>query len=193
MKPELNTLLLLEKKEARIAELEDWKAQAMTALGQWSSLFEALPKEHTQSPKYLGRSQYIVVGAFLMKLKTENARLREALLSVESALEFSPEYHHQGMGAGLEDRGIHDRYEAAEYGWNEAIERVGNEAVGPARDIVSAALSNHISDANKMVQGDSGNPFQALTTEKCLELADMEVGHIPLAISPEILGGKEGA
>ena len=33
-------------------------------------------------------------------------------------------YHHSGMGCGIEDRGIHDRYEACEYGWEEAMERV---------------------------------------------------------------------
>lgn len=35
-----------------------------------------------------------------------------------------PEYHEQGMGCGLEDRGITDRYQAMRYGWDEAIERV---------------------------------------------------------------------
>lgn len=33
-------------------------------------------------------------------------------------------YHPEGMGSGLEDREITDRYEACEYGWNEAIEAV---------------------------------------------------------------------
>ncbi len=34
-----------------------------------------------------------------------------------------PEYHDQGMGCGIEDRGITDRYDACKYGWDEAIER----------------------------------------------------------------------
>ena len=38
-----------------------------------------------------------------------------------------PEYHSHGMGCGLEDRGITDRYEAMEYGWYEAIDRVKEE------------------------------------------------------------------
>ncbi len=33
-------------------------------------------------------------------------------------------YYPEGMGCGIEDRGITDRYEACEYGWNEAIEAV---------------------------------------------------------------------
>ena len=38
-----------------------------------------------------------------------------------------PEYHSHGMGCGLEDRGITDRYQAMEYGWYEAIDRVKEE------------------------------------------------------------------
>ena len=34
------------------------------------------------------------------------------------------EYHSQGMGCGLEDRDITDRYEAMAYGWEKAIEGV---------------------------------------------------------------------
>ena len=35
-----------------------------------------------------------------------------------------PQYHAQGMGCGLEDRDITDRYEAAEYGWQQCEERM---------------------------------------------------------------------
>lgn len=34
-----------------------------------------------------------------------------------------PDYHHNGMGCGLEDRGITDRYEAMQHGWDDAFER----------------------------------------------------------------------
>ena len=33
-------------------------------------------------------------------------------------------YPSEGIGCGLEDAGITDRYEAAAYGWNEAVERI---------------------------------------------------------------------
>lgn len=33
-------------------------------------------------------------------------------------------YYPDGMGCGIEDCGITDRYEACEYGWNQAIEAV---------------------------------------------------------------------
>ena len=35
-----------------------------------------------------------------------------------------PDYHAEAMGCGLEDRNITDRYEAMQYGWDEAIERI---------------------------------------------------------------------
>ena len=36
---------------------------------------------------------------------------------------WQPEYHSSGMGCGLEDRNIKDRYEAMEHGWEKAVER----------------------------------------------------------------------
>lgn len=36
-----------------------------------------------------------------------------------------PEYSFQAMGCGLEDKGITNRYDAMRYGWDEAMERVG--------------------------------------------------------------------
>jgi hypothetical protein len=40
------------------------------------------------------------------------------------AFEDWPKFHRQGLGCGLEDRGITDRYEAAEYGWRDCEERM---------------------------------------------------------------------
>lgn len=42
-----------------------------------------------------------------------------------------PEYHYQGMGCGLEDHGVTDRYEAMQYGWDEAAGRYESEVVEP--------------------------------------------------------------
>lgn len=36
----------------------------------------------------------------------------------------APTYHHEAMGCGLEDRGIHDRYDAMYYGWSCGIDRM---------------------------------------------------------------------
>lgn len=34
-----------------------------------------------------------------------------------------PELHRQALGCGVEDRGIRDRYDAAEYGWQDGVDR----------------------------------------------------------------------
>ena len=36
---------------------------------------------------------------------------------------YPPQYHYEGMGCGLEDRDITDRYQAMQFGWDQAIER----------------------------------------------------------------------
>jgi hypothetical protein len=67
--------------------------------------------------------------------------LEEALKSARECLDGEPEYHHSGMGCGLEDRNIRDRYDAMYHGWECAIERVYSEHVNGAVEIIDAALS----------------------------------------------------
>lgn len=44
-----------------------------------------------------------------------------------------PTYNHEAMGCGIEDRGITDRYEACQYGFDQAMEMVASllESFGP--------------------------------------------------------------
>ncbi|KKL25007.1 hypothetical protein LCGC14_2409640 [marine sediment metagenome] len=62
--------------------------------------------------------------------------LREA---IELIRECVPEFHAQGMGCGIEDRSITDRYAAAQHGWEKAIERV-EEHFGDSADDLEAVL-----------------------------------------------------
>jgi hypothetical protein len=67
-------------------------------------------------------------------------QLETALCEViELIRECIPEYHAQGMGCGIEDREIYDRYEAAQHGWEKAIERI-EEHFGDAADEFEAVL-----------------------------------------------------
>jgi hypothetical protein len=75
-------------------------------------------------------------------LRAEVARLREALQSADAALDGEPEYHIQGMGCGLEDRNITDRYEAMQHGWDQALERVYSENIAWAKETIRAALTD---------------------------------------------------
>ncbi|NTG48629.1 hypothetical protein G6M04_14645 [Agrobacterium rhizogenes] len=58
-----------------------------------------------------------------------------------AALDGELEYHHSGMGCGLEDRNIHDRYDAMHHGWECALERSYGEHIIPAREAIDAFLS----------------------------------------------------
>lgn len=63
----------------------------------------------------------------LSAVKVERDALAAKLKELEGQEPFElnwPEYHHNGMGCGLEDRGITDRYEAMRHGWESALERV---------------------------------------------------------------------
>ncbi|WEJ86900.1 MAG: hypothetical protein P0Y63_16315 [Klebsiella huaxiensis] len=68
------------------------------------------------------------------QLAAENVGLKQIVDSVTD-LSNEPDYHESGMGCGLEDRGITDRYEAMRHGWNEAMERVYGEVIPCAEEL----------------------------------------------------------
>lgn len=82
-------------------------------------------------------------------LAVENQALKDVLESI-CCRDNEPEYHDCGMGCGLEDRGITDRYAAMEHGWESAMERIYEEVIPfiedlpetPATDAALAAIRN---------------------------------------------------
>lgn len=70
------------------------------------------------------------------RIKQLETALREAIELIRDCV---PEFHAQGMGCGIEDREITDRYAAAQHGWEKAVERV-EEHFGDAADEFEAAL-----------------------------------------------------
>jgi hypothetical protein len=79
------------------------------------------------------------------QLDTANARIAELEAALRDALASClhdiPEYHEQGMGCGLEDRNITDRYEAMSFGWEQAMERAESEIISNTQEILTAALN----------------------------------------------------
>src|SRR5690554_3985363 len=65
-----------------------------------------------------------------------------------------PEFHEQGMGCGLEDRGITDRYEAMRYGWDEALDRVAEiiDDIGPLYTAPQPAEQQPAPDVAELVE-----------------------------------------
>ncbi len=80
-------------------------------------------------------------------LAVENTALKDVLGNI-CCRDNEPEYHDCGMGCGLEDRGITDRYAAMAHGWELAMERIYEEVIPliddlpetPATDATLAAI-----------------------------------------------------
>jgi hypothetical protein len=67
----------------------------------------------------------------LREVEAERDKYKEALELICDDGTF-PTYHTQGMGCGLEDRCINDRYEAMAHGWNSLADRVHDEVIAIA-------------------------------------------------------------
>lgn len=117
---------------------EGWKARG----GEVTALALTLEKSREAS----GCPAGVDLQEHLRQLAAENVGLKQIVDSVTD-LGNEPQYHDEGMGGGLEDRGITDRYEACYYGWNEAMERVYGEVIPgveelefPATDRIVAGI-----------------------------------------------------
>ncbi|CAI1635369.1 hypothetical protein [Serratia liquefaciens] len=90
-------------------------------------------------------SELEVVKAERDALAVENAALKDTLGYICNRGN-EPEYHDCGMGCGLEDRGITDRYEAMYHGWESAMSRMYSDVIPdampetPATDAALAAI-----------------------------------------------------
>lgn len=76
------------------------------------------------------------------QLAAENVAMKQIIDSVTN-LDNEPQYHDEGMGCGLEDRGITDRYDACRYGWDEAMERIYGEVI-PCADELDFSAADRI-------------------------------------------------
>lgn len=72
-------------------------------------------------------------------------------------------YYPEGMGCGIEDCGITDRYEACEYGWNEAIEAV-IEAINNMDE--STSEKEKVTSAEIISRQVDGKPYYEIKFKK---------------------------
>ncbi|MFT2788888.1 hypothetical protein ACMV5I_02315 [Serratia sp. T13T92] len=75
-----------------------------------------------------------------LALTAECAAMKAIIDSVTN-LDNEPQYHPEGMGCGLEDRGITDRYDAMEYGWQQAMERIYGDVIPCAEELNFSATN----------------------------------------------------
>ncbi|CNL34491.1 Uncharacterised protein [Yersinia frederiksenii] len=79
------------------------------------------------------------------QLVAENAVMKQIIDSVTD-LDNEPQYHSEGMGCGLEDRGITDRYDAMQHGWDCAMERVYGEVIPCAEELDFTATTQALNE-----------------------------------------------
>ncbi|MGR8820525.1 hypothetical protein ACPZ8L_27030 [Klebsiella variicola subsp. variicola] len=85
---------------------------------------------------------HVQLAAENVALALENVAMKQIVDSVTN-LDNEPQYHDEGMGCGLEDRGITDRYDACRYGWDEAMERIYGEVI-PCADELDVSATDRI-------------------------------------------------
>lgn len=97
-----------------------------TLRGHWASQWndDGLSTGHTVAPVGMYCHQ---AADRISELEAENQRLRAVI--DDMATDPMGEYH-TGLRCGVEDRDIACRYEAAEYGWEQAFEYIGSIATG---------------------------------------------------------------
>lgn len=78
--------------------------------------------------------KFLKLAKAFKQLAAENVAMKQIIDSVTD-LSNEPQYHDEGMGCGLEDRNITDRYDACYYGWNETMERVYGEVIPSAEEL----------------------------------------------------------
>jgi hypothetical protein len=115
-------------------------------------------------------------------LAVENAALKDTLGYICNRGN-EPEYHDCGMGCGLEDRGITDRYEAMYHGWESAMSRMYSDVIPdampetPATDAALAAIEARVWEEAKdfsksMLATDSADHIDFLFDSKIKQLQE---------------------
>ena len=94
-------------------------------------------------------------------LALENVAMKQIVDSVTN-LDNEPQYHDEGMGCGLEDRGITDRYDACRYGWDEAMERIYGEVIPCADELDFSATDAYLAG----IKADGVEAFAAYCGEE---------------------------
>ncbi len=86
--------------------------------------------------------KFLKLARAFKQLAAENVEMKQIIDSVTNP-DNEPQYHDEGMGCGLEDRGITDRYDACRYGWDEAMERIYGEVI-PCADELDFSATDRI-------------------------------------------------
>ncbi|EPD1509042.1 hypothetical protein ACR6F0_001738 [Klebsiella pneumoniae] len=128
--------------------------------------------------------KFLKLAKAFKQLAAENVAMKQIIDSVTN-LDNEPQYHDEGMGCGLEDRGITDRYDACRYGWDEAMERIYGEVIPCADELDFSATDAYLAG----IKADGASEFIS-RLQQCVDEGDF-VGDEVAVIVGAIDCGKE--
>ncbi|HIC0132074.1 TPA: hypothetical protein ACWZLQ_003775 [Klebsiella pneumoniae] len=115
----------------------------LQAVNELIASLESAGEPSIRETKFMALAKaYQQLAAENVALALENVAMKQIVDSVTN-LDNEPQYHDEGMGCGLEDRGITDRYDACRYGWDEAMERIYGEVI-PCADELDFSATDRI-------------------------------------------------
>ena len=108
-----------------------------------STVNELIASLETAGELSIREQKFLKLAKAFKQLAAENVAMKQIIDSVTN-LDNEPQYHDEGMGCGLEDRGITDRYDACRYGWDEAMERIYGEVIPCADELDFSATDAYL-------------------------------------------------
>lgn len=165
----------------------------LQAVNELIASLESAGEPSIREQKFLNLAKaFKQLAAENVALALENVAMKQIVDSVTN-LDNEPQYHAEGMGCGLEDRGITDRYDACRYGWDEAMERIYGEVIPCADELDFSATDAYLAG----IKADGVEEFAAYQRTITEEWACKE-GHsslLKVAESAEIFAKqlREGA
>ncbi|HBX8068148.1 TPA: hypothetical protein PIV86_005445 [Klebsiella quasipneumoniae subsp. similipneumoniae] len=154
----------------------------LQAVNELIASLESAGEPSIREPKFLKLAKaYQQLAAENVALALENVAMKQIVDSVTN-LDNEPQYHDEGMGCGLEDRGITDRYDACRYGWDEAMERVYGEVIPCADELDFSAT-------DRIVAGIKADEEKAVLNDllRHLDKIDIENLSSPWELSSEVV------
>ncbi|EPW8596538.1 hypothetical protein ACWQEL_004911 [Klebsiella pneumoniae] len=116
----------------------------LQAVNELIASLESAGEPSIREQKFLKLAKaYQQLAAENVALALENVAMKQIVDSATN-LDNEPQYHAEGMGCGLEDRGITDRYDACRYGWDEAMERIYGEVIPCADELDFSATDAYL-------------------------------------------------
>ena len=154
----------------------------LQAVNELIASLESAGEPSIRETKFMALAKaYQQLAAENVALALENVAMKQIVDSVTN-LDNEPQYHDEGMGCGLEDRGITDRYDACRYGWDEAMERIYGEVIPCADELDFSAT-------DRFVAGIKADEEKAVLNDllRHLDKIDIENLSSPWELSSEVV------